>query len=155
MEKTVGNKKRLPTHYSKLRQLAELVGDIIFLGMIFAGIWMAGLFGSAEAGTKYSMFYAPNSYHYERNGQNEENHIIGLGINNWSIGTYHNSEFNRSVFVWKSFPLNDYLSISAGGMTGYDAIPIMPMVSINARYKIFFIAVTPVVATAGIRIGLN
>jgi len=151
----MGNKKRLPTHYSKLRQLAELVGDIIFLGAIFAGIWLGGVFGSAEAETKYSLLYAPNSYHYDQGDYNEKNHIIGLGINSWTIGTYHNSEFNRSVFLWKSFPINDYLSVSAGGMTGYDVTPIMPMVSVNAHYKMFFIAVTPVVATAGIRIGLN
>lgn len=55
---------------------------------------------------------------------NEEHNMIGLRENGWSIGTFTNSYYNRSVFVSKTFELYKYKDVSfnlvAGIVTGYE-----------------------------------
>lgn len=54
---------------------------------------------------------------------NEDHNMLGARHNGWSIGTFENSYFNRSVFVSKDFELYEYKDLSlklvAGIVTGY------------------------------------
>ena len=98
------------------------------------------------------------SYHYDRSDDwNETHNGIFLQVDNWTVGTYENSEWHRSQYVAYSAPIADskYFEWTVGGATGYEKLPVMPLVGVKATYHYVYSLITPTVIAVGLSIPIG
>lgn len=74
------------------------------------------------------------SYHLPRDDYCEFNPGLGATFHKQlTVLVYRNSECNTSVMGSWTNPINETFSYSFGGAAGYDYLPIVPFVSLNAK----------------------
>lgn len=66
---------------------------------------------------------------------NETNLGIAYAVDRYEVGIYHNSEYNISTYVdYKAFTRANY-GAKVGLVTGYEGLPIMPLVAGYYEYN--------------------
>lgn len=61
-----------------------------------------------------------NSYHFERNGQNEQHNLVYTSYNGWTIGRGRNSDDNPSTLVGREFLITENAGVTVSALSNYD-----------------------------------
>lgn len=126
-------------HYTRKTPLKRVIDSLRLRNILLIVLFVAG-----ASELKADVVYLHTvSHHANSASYNEANY--GVGIRHYvekdryfTVGTYENSEYTRSNYVGygADFGSGDFkLGLSAGIVTGYSSLPVVPYLVPSLRYK--------------------
>ena len=118
-------------------------------------VWItSALANQGIAGDHFRIGTLNESIHYRDNDDfNSSHNGIYFVQNRHVFGTYHNSQYEQSLFYARNYRINDTFSYSYGLAVGYD-IDLMPMVALSAQVSILKFTFTQQAAVIGLEFPL-